>query len=181
MVSRHTICHLMKKLKSKYIALLEEAQRQGQHDMHGLRLCFEILSLASTIDEDCANRLSPHHLTEGRFVILFLLFSARHGLAPHDLAIRAGVSRATITGLLDGLERDHLIERRADDKDRRMLTIHLTKNGATLAQKLFISHTQWIASLFSDLSSEEKHVLSTLMHRIWHRTDAAKKDSPLPP
>ena len=39
---------------------------------------------------------------------------------------RAGVTRATITGLLDGLERDALVVRAASAHDRRRLTVRLT-------------------------------------------------------
>jgi DNA-binding MarR family transcriptional regulator len=38
------------------------------------------------------------------------------GLAPHELAKRAGVTRATVTGLLDGLERDGFLSRHCDNE-----------------------------------------------------------------
>ena len=102
------------KLEQKYLALIQEAQQRKMPDVDGIRLCFQTLSLAAGIDRDCATLLAPHSLSEGRFVLLFLLDAAPGGLAPNALAERAGVTRATVTGLLDGLERapggvpDHL-------------------------------------------------------------------------
>lgn len=164
----------MKMLKPKHTALLDEARRCGQHDIASLSLCFEILSLATAIDDDCAGRLSTHDLTEGRFVLLFLLHSASDALAPHELASRAGVTRATITGLLDGLERGGLISRHATPQDRRMLMIQLTPNGKKIAEELFAEHTRWITTLFSELSHDERQTLSGLLRRIWSKTDSSR-------
>ena len=65
-------------LSQKYQALLDEAQRRQLPDVDGIRLCFQALSLAAAIDRDCAALLAPHGLSEGRFVLLFLLDAAPH-------------------------------------------------------------------------------------------------------
>jgi DNA-binding MarR family transcriptional regulator len=154
----------MEIIEQKHHALLGELERLSSPSADALKTCFEILSLAGAIDQDCANRLAPHKLSEGKFVLLFLLQNAPDSL-----------SRATITGLLDGLERDGFLKRHADTQDRRKLTIRLTSEGAQLAQQLFVEHTTWIASLMSDLSADEQAVLSTLLRRIFSRTDAGRK------
>eukprot|EP01034_Spumella_vulgaris_P017990 gene17990-22966_t len=99
----------MEILEQKHIALLTEAERRGDGATANLRLCFEVIALAAAIDRDCAARLAPHNLSEGKFVLLFLLHQMAEGLSPHELADRAGVTRATVTGLLDGLERDGFV------------------------------------------------------------------------
>jgi MarR family transcriptional repressor of emrRAB len=153
-------------LEQKYQALLEEAQRRRLPDVEGIRLCFQTLSLTSAIDRDCAALLAPHGLSEGRFVLLFLLDAAPDGLAPNVLAERAGVTRATVTGLLDGLEREELIERLADATDRRALRIRLTRKGKRVAKVVFDQHGRWIASLFDNLSTSERTQLATLLNKV---------------
>lgn len=153
-------------LEQKYLALIEEAQRRELEDVEGIRLCFQTLSLASHIDRDCAALLAPHGLSEGRFVLLFLLDAATDGLAPNILAERAGVSRATVTGLLDGLQRQHLISRQAEASDGRALRIRLTSAGKTMAKAVFAQHSRWIASLFYNLSMSERKQLGTLLAKI---------------
>ena len=153
-------------LERKYQALLQEAQRRQLPGVEGIRLCLQTLSLASTIDRDCARLLAPHGLTEGRFVLLFLLDAAHGGLAPNALADQAGVSRATVTGLLDGLERQALIERRADAIDRRALCIRLTRKGRRVAKSVFDQHGRWIAGLFDNLSEAERGQLATLLDKL---------------
>lgn len=163
-------------LDQKYHALLGEAGRQDTgDDAARLRLCFEVLALASAIDRDCAARLGAHGLSEGRFVLLFLLQDAPQGLSPHELAERAGVTRATITGLLDGLEREALVVREASAHDRRRLTVRLTPGGRRLAGPLFEEHARWISTLFAGLDPREVRQLSRLLAKAWLRTDAGRR------
>ena len=131
-----------------------------------IRLCFQTLSLAAAIDRDCAQVLSGYGLSEGRFVLLFLLEAASAGLAPRELAEQAGVTRATVTGLLDGLERDALIERQADAADRRALRVQLTPRGRELAQSVVAEHGRWIAGVFGGLSVDERSQLAGLLDKV---------------
>ncbi|WP_027017176.1 MarR family winged helix-turn-helix transcriptional regulator [Comamonas composti] len=153
-------------LEQKYLALLADAERRGQADQEGMRLCFQALSLAAAIDRDCARLLAPHGLSEGRFVLLFLLEAAPAGLAPAELAAQAGVSRATVTGLLDGLESQALVERQADANDRRALRIVLTRKGRALAKKLVGRHSSWIGGLFAALTGPEQLQLGRLLAKV---------------
>ena len=158
-------------LSQKYQALLDEAQRRQLPDVDGIRLCFQALSLAAAIDRDCAALLAPHGLSEGRFVLLFLLDAAPDGLAPAVLAQQAGVSRATVTGLIDGLEREALVARQADANDRRALRICLTPQGRQVAQAVFAQHGHWIASLFGPLDAAERAQLARLLDKVATRLE----------
>lgn len=162
-------------IEAKHIALIEEAGRRGHPHLAQLRLCFQLLALSSAIDRDCATRLAPHGLSEGRFVVLFLLHGAGGMLPPHELAERAGVTRATISGLLDGLQRDGLLQRHSDAEDGRRLQIVLTARGRRLADELFDQHTQWIGGLFNGLDSSEQAQLSLLLEKVWRHTDAGQE------
>lgn len=166
----------MTRLEQKHLALIEEAKRRGHAETGNLRACFELLALAAAIDRDCAARLAPQKLSEGKFVVLFLLHDRPEGLSPHELADRAGVTRATITGLLDGLERDGFLRRRADADDRRKISVRLTAKGRKTARDLFNEHARWITALFTGVTADEKRVLSAVLTRIWRNTDAGTKD-----
>lgn len=153
-------------LEKKYKALLGEVQSRNLPDVEGIRLCFMTLSLASSIDRDCASQLAVHGLSEGRFILLFLLDASSEGIAPKTLAEQAGITRATVTGLLDGLEREELIERHADKDDRRALKIQLTSKGKVLAKEVFDQHSRWISDLFGNLSFQEREQLTQLLVKV---------------
>ncbi|MGE4373756.1 MAG: MarR family winged helix-turn-helix transcriptional regulator [Xanthobacter sp.] len=160
-------------LEQKYKALLAGAD--AALPLAQMRLCFEVLALAGAIDRDCASRLGAHQLSEGKFVLLYLLARAPDGLSPYELAEQAGVTRATVTGLLDGLERSHLVQRHAHPEDRRRLTIRLSAEGRKMSEKLVAQHNRWIGSLFADFTPEEGAELSRLLDKAFARTDAGRQ------
>lgn len=162
-------------LEAKHKSVLDEARRRGAGSVEDLELCFSILALTSAIDRDCAARLKPHQLSEGKFVLLTLLQAEPDGLPPNILAERAGVTRATITGLLDGLERDGILTREHRSTDRRSVTVRLSEVGQRLAADLGGTHTAWIVSLMAKLDPQEKTQLATLLKRVWHMTDAGQE------
>ncbi|WP_429174314.1 MarR family winged helix-turn-helix transcriptional regulator [Ensifer sp. LBL] len=167
-------------LEQKHRAMLQEAERRAVAETGNMRACFELLALTGAIDRDCAARLAPHRLSEGKFVILFLLNDQPEGLSPHELADRAGVTRATITGLLDGLERDGFVERRSGLNDRRKIVVVLTETGRKTAGNLLGEHSAWIASLFAGFSADEHQTFHRLLQRIWRNleTGATPKNTP---
>lgn len=156
------------KLEQKYLSLLSVADADSAGD---LRVCFELLSLANAIDRACANRLAPFRLSESKFLLLCLLRDQPDGAAPHELAERAGVTRATMTGLLDGMERDGLLCRQSDIDDRRKIVIRLTPPGQALAGDLGDAHRRWIASLGAGLSADERGMLTALLGRLRDNLD----------
>ncbi|WP_454694972.1 MarR family winged helix-turn-helix transcriptional regulator [Achromobacter aegrifaciens] len=161
-------------LEPKHRALLEVAAKRGLPSADGIGLCFQLLSLAKAIDRDCAARLAPRQLSEGKFVLLFLLHEQADGMSPHELADGAGVTRATVTGLLDGLERDGFIARRAGKDDRRKIIVKLSAKGRAEAGRLLEEHTDWIGSLFAGLSAADRASLRELLGKIWQGTDAGQ-------
>ncbi len=152
-------------LEAKYQALLSHAQQQGEANIQGMSLCFQLLSLSARIDRDCAALLAPHGLSEARFVLLFLLEKAPEGMPSHVLAERAGVTRATVTTLVDGLLKAGLAERFAAQTDRRSVMVKLSPQGVALAQSLVSTHAQWIGGLFQHLSQAEYAQLSALLSK----------------
>ncbi|OMQ45578.1 MarR family transcriptional regulator [Ensifer sp. 1H6] len=165
----------MDMLEQKHLALITEAEQRGHLPTANLRLCFEVMALAAAIDRDCATRLAPHNLSEGKFVLLFLLHQLPQGLSPYELADRAGVTRATVTGLLDGLERDGFLARQQSKDDRRKVLVQLSPKGENAARELFDTHTRWIASLVAGFDERDRQTLSTLIQRAWRNTDAGRK------
>lgn len=164
-------------LQQKHRALLDEVESRAVAPTDNIRACFELLTLASAIDRDCAARLAPHRLSEGKFVLLFLLHDKPDGLSPHELAERAGVTRATITGLLDGLERDGFIARRGGLNDRRKIAVALTEDGRQTARDLFTEHAEWVASLFEGFTANERKTLNNLLQRIWRNLDSRRRQA----
>jgi DNA-binding MarR family transcriptional regulator len=127
--------------------------------------------------------LAEHHLSQGRFMVLMLLLDkvshATRSHTPAELADMSGVTRATMTGLIDTLERDELVRREPDPKDRRMLSVHLTPKGEALLQRILPGHFKRMAALMKPLSHDERKTLVQLLSRILQQA-VALRHAPAP-
>ncbi|HRL21205.1 MarR family winged helix-turn-helix transcriptional regulator [Alcaligenes sp. SDU_A2] len=153
----------MNLLELKYQTILTETQRQAHPKVQDVELCLRVLSLASSINRASSALLNEFNLSEGRLTLLFLLSQHPAGLSPALLAEQAGVTRATITGLLDGLEQQQLLIRKNNSSDRRVLTVKLTQAGQELCDHLLPYYTEWLSSFFTYLPEELRYRLSGLL------------------
>ena len=151
----------------KYEVFLEEAKRYPGLDATA---CYTYLQLLRTgdellaLDEQILNSYGTRH---GRFNLLMMLTKCHHGDAtPASLAEKTGVTSATISGLLDGLEKDGMIERRPDPQDRRLIRINLTPAGKSFVDGILPGYTRWLSSIVEPLNTEERQHLVTLLEKI---------------
>ena len=114
-----------------------------------------------------------HSLSEGRFTVLMSLYRAsrskskdQRALSPADLAAQARVTRATITGLLDGLEQAGYVKREPRKDDRRMIAVSLTPSGARFLEGMLPRHFRRVSALMSALSERDRNRLVSLMRRL---------------
>ena len=90
-----------------------------------------------------------------------------HGpMAPSEIGDRLIVTRATVTGLVDSLERRGLVRRTPHPSDRRSLIVEITPDGLkVLAQVRATVHRQEKAWM-SALSDADLRKLINLLHRV---------------
>ena len=77
--------------------------------------------------------LQPFDLSPASGLVLSILADSESPLSPHKIADRLIISRATVTGLIDSLERRGYVRRLPHQSDRRMLLIELTDTGRQVA------------------------------------------------
>lgn len=123
--------------------------------------------------------LRPLNLSPSAFNMLMALRAAPDNtLEPCQLADQLLVSRPSVTGLLDTLQRRGLVERHPHSGDRRRLLVLLTEAGHQLLESHFPSLYQLQSDLVADLSADEQEQLVTLLRRIrgavppWLRDEA---------
>lgn len=99
--------------------------------------------------------LSGYGLTHGRWITLILLMrEADNSARPADLAEKQGVTRATMTGLLQRLEADALIRRLPHGDDGRSITITLTDKGRTLLESVMPEYYRRVSLLMDDMNTK---------------------------
>ena len=121
--------------------------------------------------------LSEHNMSPGRFTVMMLLYDKIGGKpvpqTPADLAEKAGVTRATVTGLVDTLERDGLVTREHDSGDRRMMLVHLTPKGHSTLREILPGHFKQMAAQMAPLSEHERKTLVRLLNKVAGMPSAA--------
>ena len=111
--------------------------------------------------------LGQEGLSQGRFLTLIVMnrkpFEA---VNPSTLADKLGVTRATMTGLLNGLRKDGLIERQIHPEDRRKVGVLLTDNGRRVLDNILPEYYRYFAKLTKYLDEGERQILISLLKKV---------------
>lgn len=114
-------------------------------------VCFRLGKTVRQVTKAYRKEISNYKLTHGQFFMIVAILE-EDGLLPSELADKTSQDRATTTGLLDRLEKDGWIERKADRNDRRSLRIFLTqhaRNHKNNIMKLFEETNQKFLNRFT--------------------------------
>ncbi|TBL81026.1 MarR family winged helix-turn-helix transcriptional regulator [Paenibacillus thalictri] len=117
--------------------------------------------------------LSPFGITESKLdlLLLLMLHEGRELVTPSALAERLGIRRASVTALLDWLEKRHWIARRTSEADRRMIHVSITPEGRALVDKALPAFWSACSSIISDMDPEERKVLETILFKLNNRLE----------
>lgn len=106
-------------------------------------------------------------MTGARYTLLMTLYFARDILlAQNTISKELNVSRTNITNLIDGLERDGLVERVPNPSDRRVSYAQLTKAGEDLCLRLMPPMTREMEEATRGFSEEEKAQFREYLYRV---------------
>ena len=165
----------------RYECLLEAAKQFPELDPSAAEAYLHLLLTGDDVFAVTERGLSDRSISHGRFGVLMLLWGSTRPQAatlmgaencssgqrtPAELAEAAGVTRATMTGLIDTLERDGLVKREPDPDDRRMMSVLLTPKGEKFLNEFLPGHFKLIAELMAPLSESERKTLVKLLVKI---------------
>lgn len=101
-------------------------------------------------------------------------------LMPSELSQKLIVRPPSITGVLDRLQRQHLITRRPSETDGRVKLVRLTDTGRELIAQTRDRYTPHIKQLFENMSRADQRqfarLLTSLSDQLQHL--AAEQESP---
>lgn len=176
--------HLMLKDLPRYECLLEAAREFPDLDPSATEVFLHLLRAGDEAFRIVEEHLAQHEISQGRFGVLMALWGNCQqpdcgpggALTPAELAERTGVTRATITGLVDTLERAGLVTRTPHAEDRRMMSVGLTKRAEKLLARILPPHFRRMAWLMEPLSESERKTFVRLLTKVLGRATA---DAPL--
>ena len=130
---------------------------------------------ADLIVKRIAGLLRPFDLSPAGGLVLSTLADSDSPLSPNKIAEDLIISRASVTGLLDSLERRGYVQRTPHSSDRRMLLIELTDTGRKVARDfrpiVHLHEKVWLGAL----SEKEQRQVIDLLHRIQATVTASEE------
>lgn len=97
---------------------------------------------------------------------LLISLSVKDGQSQKDLAHRLGIKAATVTVMLNRMEKSGFIRRSRDSNDRRVLKVYLTDKGRDVSRKIHDIVDSMSLECFDNFTQEEKILLRRLFMQM---------------
>jgi DNA-binding MarR family transcriptional regulator len=157
---------LLKELPTS-TSLQKFVARYPETDVRAISDFVNLLRAASDISTALDQLLAQHHLLQGRWWVLVLLLREDSLTStPSALAEKAGVTKATMTGFIDGLEREGLVQRLLHEDDRRKMQIRLTALGQQKLDGVMPDYCAKVKALMSVLTLEQRDSLLDMTKQL---------------
>jgi MarR family 2-MHQ and catechol resistance regulon transcriptional repressor len=140
-------------------------KRYGKKTDLALVLWVKLARAFSVFDHRTAEHIRTFGLTQAQFGALECL-GHKGPLTLGELCRKQLVSGGNMTVVVDNLEREKLVERVRNKKDRRTIVVRLTPKGRDLFDRIFRSHAEYVAALSSVLNEREQVRLSSLLKKL---------------
>jgi DNA-binding MarR family transcriptional regulator len=125
-----------------------------------------LLRTARAIAGTVSGNLARLDLTEARFTLVMMIYRfswEQRQITPSQLAREAGIGRAAMTQMLDGLEASGWIVRRMDGDDRRRIAVQLTEEGRRRLEGYLPQHYSTLSRMLAGLSRTQRQHLVRLL------------------
>ena len=137
-----------------------------EYDEAAMALCFNLIRLANRITADLEVSVHrPGSLSFSAFRLLFAIRAVGAGY-PNELARLSSISSASMSSLLNTLEKYGLVAREADASDKRKTLVRLTPLGegrvTELARKNSLRESDWAEGL----TRTEATILTELLRKL---------------
>jgi len=133
----------------------ETASRTDDHQ--ALRLWLRLLTCTQLIERGVRARLRERFDTSlPRFDLMSQLWRYPDGLKMNELSRHLMVTGGNVTGIVDPLEKQGLVERKAEPADRRAYRVQLTRAGRKAFAEMARAHEDWVVEMLAGLSRKEQ-------------------------
>ncbi len=127
------------------------------------QLCFALYAASNRLTSIYRPLLEPLDLTYTQFIVLMALWE-KEDISISQLAVRTGLSKATMTPLLKRLEQKGLIQRQMLPGNDRQKSVVLTEAGRDLSQQSGEITQQAFCN--TTLTQQQASDIITLCHKI---------------
>ena len=129
-----------------------------------LRLWLRLLRAARGIESELRERLRKDFaITMPQFDVMAALARKPDGMNMTELSRMLMVSNGNVTGIIDRLAVEKLVQRQAPATDRRSFIVRLTPKGAAQFAVVAKAHENWVDELLAGFdAAEADHLIEML-------------------
>ena len=139
-----------------------------------LRLWLRLLKASRLIEARLRERLRTEFgTTLPRFDLLAALSRHADGLKMSALSGVLRVSNGNVTGIVDRLTAEGLVERVPVPGDRRAMVVRLTRNGHAEFARQAAQHEIWVDDMLSGFSAQEARSLAARLMALAEEKETA--------
>ena len=121
---------------------------------------------ADLIEKRITSLLQPFNLSPATGLVLSILANSKTPISPNNIADQLIISRASVTSLLDSLEKRAFVKRQPHHSDRRMILVELTDSGRQVANQFRPVVHQHEKLWLNALTEEEQEQLIETLRRL---------------
>jgi DNA-binding MarR family transcriptional regulator len=142
------------------------SQLPGYTDIEAMLVSFSLIRAANRIQQDLETTVHrPAGLSWAAFRVLFSV-SAVGPTTPVQLARLSSVSAASISSVLNTLERNNLVTREPSPEDGRSVVVNMTPAGREVVNELLVRNNAREAAWVEALTASEQRTLARLLHKL---------------
>lgn len=125
-----------------------------QIDPKFIKIETDFRKVCSKIRKKGREMLADYEITPPQFTALMELIE--HGdMTIGELSNKMYLACSTVTDLLDRMERNLLVVRVKDEKDRRIVRIHVLDKGHTLIDEVLYNRRKYLQDILGDMGEEK--------------------------
>lgn len=152
---------------------LAETERQVSERLAHMNLDFQAMAVTSNLFRAASavrnhlerTVLAASGLSWTAFVVLWVTWIWEPA-ETRDIAAEAGISKATLTGVLSTLEKMELVVRSRSTEDGRLVLVTLTKKGQNLMETLFPAFNRQEVEVVSPVPDNKRGDLADMLRAI---------------
>jgi DNA-binding MarR family transcriptional regulator len=157
---------------------LRETERHVDERLAGMDIDFQAMAVTSNLFRAASavrnhlerSVLAAHDLSWSAFVVLWVVWIWEN-IETREIAAEAGFSKATLTGVLNTLEKRGYSTRKRSKDDGRLVIVSMTAKGRKLMEQLFPLFNKQEQFVASALSAKSQPIVADGLRKITELTE----------
>jgi DNA-binding MarR family transcriptional regulator len=139
----------------------------GVFEPYSTQVLFAVRALAQRVNDRATEWLAPLGLTATQFNYLAVLYAQRStGLTLNDISALVHTANASVTSMINALERESLVKRTPHPSDGRSSVVNLTARGRKLFERAFRVHHEHIERTLAGISVADRRAILNGLVRV---------------